>query len=228
MVRILLVEDDPVIAEGVREGLEEARFEVDVARDGADGLRMARDGDYALLILDVMLPRMDGRALCEELRARRVTTPILMLTARDALDDRVRGLEAGADDYLPKPFQFPELLARVRAQLRRDKIHRARVIRIADLEIDTDTRRVRRAGKEIALTGREYSLLEALAANEGRVLSREMIQEQVWRDDESFSGTVNVHITHLRKKIDEGHALKLIRTVYGSGYTLRGPDGGEE
>jgi DNA-binding response OmpR family regulator len=223
-VRLLVVEDDEVIAGLLKKGLEQARFSVDVAADGSAGLRMALDGAYGLIVLDVMLPGKDGWEVCTALRQRRVTTPILMLTARDAVDDRVRGLETGADDYLPKPFDFNELLARVRALLRRDKLHKTRVIRIADLEIDTTARRARRAGHDIPLTPREYSLLEALAANEGRVLTREMIQDRVWMDEESFSTTVNVHVANLRKKVDATHPVKLIQTVHGFGYTLRAPE----
>jgi len=226
-VNILVIEDDEVIAELVRMGLEEARFTVDVARDGASGLRMALKGEYALIILDLMLPGRDGWEICAALRARRRVVPILMLTARDGVEDRVRGLDTGADDYLPKPFDFGELLARVRALLRRDKVHRSRVIQIADLTIDTGGARVWRAGKEIRLTPREYTLLEALAANEGRVLTRELIQSRVWRDDESFSNTVNVHINALRRKIDADHDVKLIHTVHGMGYTLREPETGD-
>jgi DNA-binding response OmpR family regulator len=150
--------------------------------------------------------------------------PILMLTARDAVEDRVRGLDVGADDYLPKPFDFDELLARVRALLRRDKIHRTRVIQIGDLTLDTAATRVWRAGQEIRLTPREYTLLEALAANEGRVLTRDLIQTRVWRDEESYPHTVDVHINSLRRKIDAGHEAKLIHTVHGLGYILRSPD----
>jgi two-component system copper resistance phosphate regulon response regulator CusR len=146
-----------------------------------------------------------------------------MLTARDEVEERVRGLELGADDYLAKPFAFSELLARVRALLRRDKVHRTRVIRIADLEIDTTARRVRRGGAKIPLTPREYALLEALAANEGRTITREAILEQIWRDDESYSNTVSFHVASLRKKIDAGHDPKLIHTVHGIGYVLRDP-----
>jgi DNA-binding response OmpR family regulator len=219
-VRILLVEDDTVMADLIRMGLEEARFTVDVARDGNTGLQRALQGDYALLILDLMLPGMDGWSVCAALRARRRGVPILMLTARDAAADQVRGLDAGADDYLPKPFDFDVLVARVRALLRRDKVHRARVIHVADLTLDTGSSRVWRAGREIHLTPREYTLLEALAANEGRVLSREQIQSRVWLDEESYPRTVNVHINALRRKIDEGHPVKLIHTIYGMGYTL--------
>lgn len=223
-MRVLLIEDDEPIAEVVKAGLEEARLTVDVATDGETGLRMALGGEYAAIVLDLMLPRLDGWSVCRALRARRDTTPILMLTARDAVADRVQGLELGADDYLPKPFDFTELVARVRALLRRDRIHKSQVIRIADLEIDTASATVRRAGREVHLTPREFRLLEALAAHEGHVLSRERIQERVWGDAESYSNTVDVHITALRKKIDAGHEVKLIQTVHGIGYTVRTPD----
>jgi two-component system copper resistance phosphate regulon response regulator CusR len=226
-MKILLIEDEAAIAKVTRRGLEQARYVVDVAEEGAKGLEMALEGEYDLILLDLMLPGIDGWRICEELRARRRRTPILMLTARASVPDRVHGLEIGADDYLPKPFDFSELLARVQALLRRDKIHKARCIRIADLEIDTGQRRVTRAGQEIALSQREYQLLEALAANEGRVLTRETIQERVWMDDESYSNTVDVYIGLLRKKIDADHALKLIQTVRGLGYTLRRPDAEE-
>lgn len=223
-MRILVVEDDPVIAGLLRKGLEQANFEVEVVGDGQQGFSAARQPDIGLIVLDVMLPGMDGWAVCQGIRERRVTTPILMLTARDAIEDRVKGLEGGADDYLPKPFDFKELLARVRALLRRDKIHKTRVIRVADLEMDTSTRSVTRGGQEIQLTPREFSLLEALIVNEGRVLTREMIQDRIWLDDESFSNTVNVHVAHLRKKVDSAHPVKLIHTVHGVGYTLRSPE----
>jgi two-component system copper resistance phosphate regulon response regulator CusR len=226
-MRILLIEDEAPIAAVVKRGLETAqgsRFTVDVAADGETGLRMGLSGEYALIILDLMLPGRDGWSVCEALRGRRITTPVLMLTARDAVQDRVRGLETGADDYLPKPFDFTELLARVRALLRRDKVHKGRVIRIGDLEIDTVAGRVQRGGQEVHLTRREYTLLEALAANEGRVLSREVILERVWMDEDSYSNTVDVHIGLLRKKIDAGQPVRLIQTVHGVGYTLRAPD----
>jgi two-component system copper resistance phosphate regulon response regulator CusR len=227
-VKLLLVEDEAAIAAVVRQGLEEAHYVVDVAHDGRTGLDRALDEEYALILLDVMLPQMDGWTVCQALRARRNTTPILMLTARDAVGDRVRGLDLGADDYLPKPFDFDELLARVRALLRRDRVHKARSIRIVDLEIDTGLRRVARAGQEVPLTPREYSLLEALAVHEGQVLTREVIQERVWINEESFSNTVDVYIGMLRRKIDAGHAVKLIQTVHGVGYVLRGDSGSAE
>lgn len=223
-MRILLIEDDETISDLVAAGLGESRFEVDVAEDGETGLRMAVEGAYALVILDVMLPRRDGWSVCSELRARRYQSPILMLTARDAVEDRVHGFESGADDYLIKPFDFQELLARVRALLRRDRVHRSRVIRIGDLEIDTAAARVWRAGQEVRLTRREYELLEALAANEGRVLTREVIRDRVWMDEDSLSNTVDVHVASLRKKIDANAAVKLIQTVHGLGYMLEGPE----
>ena len=178
-MRLLLIEDDPGIAEVVQQGLGEAGFDIDLAVDGPSGLRQAIEQTYELIVLDLMLPGMDGLKICEELRLRRDTTPILMLTARDSVQDRVRGLENGADDYLPKPFDFDELLARVRALLRRDKIHKRRVIRISDLEIDTGNRSVKRSGLPIPLSPREYTLLEALAVREGQTLTRELILDRV-------------------------------------------------
>src|SRR6266508_3342991 len=209
-MKILLIEDEPGIAAVIRQGLVEAGYDVDVAEEGIAGLNMALRGEYALVVLDLMLPGMDGWQICQRLRARRNTVPILMLTARDAVDDRVRGLEMGADDYLAKPFVFRELKARVLALLRRDRIHKGKTLQIADMEIDMEAQRVTRAGQEIVLTQREYRLLEALATREGHVLSREMIQLQVWRDDESYSNTVDVHISALRRKIDSDRGGKLI------------------
>lgn len=217
-MRILLVEDEEGIAEAVRRGLEKANYQVDVTASGEEGLALARNGNYSLLILDVMLPDGDGCRICERLRRLRSPLPVLMLTARDAVSDRVRGLEAGADDYLIKPFDFSELLARVRAQLRRDKVHRKRMIEAGDLCIDTTARRVTRAGQEIALTPREYALLETLARAEGCVLTRELLQETVWADEEVYPNTVDVCIGHLRRKMDQGYPMKLIRTVHGVGY----------
>jgi DNA-binding response OmpR family regulator len=227
-MKILLIEDDEAITRLVRRGLERAGYTVDTAPNGTQGLAMALEGMYGLILLDLMLPGMDGWAICRELRERRRGVPILMLSARDAVPDRVRGLDLGADDYLPKPFEFPELLARVRALLRRDKVHRTRVIRVADLVLDTGQRQVTRAGKDIALSRREYDLLEALAGHQGQILTREVIQERVWADEDSYSNTVDVYIGLLRKKIDNGHAQKLIQTVRGVGYTLRIPDEGRE
>lgn len=223
-MKVLVIEDDTPIAAVVRRGLEEARYGVTVVSDGTRGLRLALEEEYALIILDLMLPGLNGWKVCETLRSQRVTTPILMLTAREGVHDRVRGLEIGADDYLPKPFDFTELLARVRALLRRDKLHKTRVLRVADLEIDTGSRRITRAGQEVILTPREYELLEALATNEGRVLTRDLILNQVWSNEDSYSNTVDVHIGTLRRKIDTGHADRLIHTVRGLGYVLKRPD----
>jgi two-component system copper resistance phosphate regulon response regulator CusR len=222
-MRILLIEDDTGIARVIKRGLEQAQYDVDVAHDGAQGLEMALEGSYALLILDLMLPGMDGRQVCEELRNRRSKIPMLMLTALGTLEDRVHGLELGADDYLVKPFEFPELIARVRALVRRDRLHRTRVIHVGDLEIDTALHRVTRAGMEIGLSHREYELLEGLAAREGQVLSREAIHERIWMDEDTYSNTVDVYIGLLRKKIDAGHDIKLIQTIRGVGYAVRRP-----
>ena len=226
-MKILLVEDDEGIATMIRRGLEATNYQVDVASNGEEGLRAARSAVYSLLILDLMLPGRDGLSICRELRASRDRVPILMLTARDTIADRVLGFDSGADDYLPKPFDFQELVARVRALLRRDKMHRSRVIRVADLEIDTSRRMVSRAGREIGLSHREYDLLEALAAYEGQILTREAIQERIWMDEESASNTVDVYIGLLRKKVDAAHDIKLIQTVRGVGYTLRSPESEE-
>lgn len=223
-MKILLVEDDQLIRNVVKRGLEkEHQFTVEVAEDGVTGLQMALEAEYAMILLDIMLPGMDGWRICEELRAKRIQTPILMLTARDAVQDRVYGLELGADDYLPKPFDFSELQARIRALLRREKPYKARVMHIADLTIDTTTHRVTRSNDEIHLTPREYSLLEALARNVGHVLSRDTIQYRVWNDDNSTSNTAEVYIGLLRKKIDANYTLKLIQTIHGEGYMLVAP-----
>ena len=220
-MRILIVEDDRGISAMIRRGLEQAGYVVDSAADGARGLNMALARPYSAIVLDIMLPGMDGWTVCQELRTRRNQTPILMLTARDEVQDRIKGLDAGADDYLPKPFDFRELMARVRSLVRRDKVHKSRIIRIADLEIDSAKRKVTRAGQEVGLSNREYELLEALAAHEGQVLTREAIQARVWMDEDSFSNTVDVYIAMLRKKIDRDHPVKLIQTVRGVGYSLR-------
>ncbi len=227
-MKLLLIEDDPGIADVMISGLTEAGYSVLHFADGTEGLEAATVDSYDLIVLDLMLPGTNGLAICEALRDRRDTTPILMVTARDSVQDRVRGLEDGADDYLPKPFEFDELVARVRALLRRDKVHKRRVIRIADMEIDTGTKRVFRGSKEIFLSPREYTLLEALAAREGQTLTREIILERVWMDEDSYSNTVDVYIGALRKKVDAGQEVRLIHTVHGQGYVLRSPLSPEE
>ena len=223
MANLLLVEDNADLAERLVHGLARAGYEVSAAADGPGGLAAALAGDYHLVILDVMLPGLDGYEVCARLRAARRAVPVLMLTALDGVDDRVRGLDAGADDYLGKPFDFGELLARVRALLRRGQAVRARVVSVADLTIDTGARSVRRAGVELRLTPREYDLLEALATNPGRTVSREEILETIWRDDRSYSDTISVHVSSLRRKVDGDSAVKLIETVHGVGYVLRDP-----
>jgi len=227
-MKLLLIEDDERIASVVKRGLEEARYQVDLARDGREGLEMALDDGYSLVILDLMLPGKSGWEVCETMRRQGVSTPILMLTARDAVPDRVKGLELGADDYLTKPFDFAELLARVRSLLRREAVHKGRVLKIADLEIDTGAYRVTRGGREVPLSWREYTLLEALAINEGRTLTRDVILSRVWASDETYSNTVDAYIRLLRKKIDQGYPTKLIHTVHGIGYVLRRPESDEE
>lgn len=222
-MRILLIEDDDAIAGMVQQGLEQAKYQVDRVSDGKSGLDLAAGSTYNLIVLDVMLPKMDGWSVCEALRRSGNRVPILMVTARDAVNDRIYGLDSGADDYLTKPFDFNEFLARVRALLRRERVHRTRIIRVGDLEIDTAQRRVTRAGTDIGLSHREYELLEALAANEGRVLTREMIQERIWMNEEATPSTVDVYIGLLRKKVDAGYEHKLIQTIHRVGYTLRGP-----
>ena len=223
-MRILLVEDEEDLGAIIKQGLEAVRHTVEWETNGEEGLRRALAFDYDLIILDLMLPGRDGWSICQSLRSRRNRTPILMLTARGDLDDRVRGLELGADDYLAKPFAFKELRARVAALLRRDVVRKSAVIEIDDLVIDTRSRRVERAGIEVNLTPREYSLLEALAQREGEVLSREWVYEHVWSDSDSYSNTIEVHLSSLRRKIDSDRPIRLIRTVPGFGYSLHAPE----
>ncbi len=223
MIKVLIVEDTESIARMIERGLKADGYTTMLAGDGLQAMEMLREATYNLIVLDLMLPKLDGWQVCERLRESGNKIPILMLTARDSVDDKVRGLDTGADDYLAKPFAFPELSARVRALLRRDKVHKTRVIKVADLTIDTAQRRVERAGHEIGLSHREYELLEALAAHESQVLTRETIQERIWMDEDSYSNTVDVYINMLRKKVDAAYPVKLIQTVRGAGYTLRVP-----
>ena len=220
-MRLLLIEDERKVAEFVARGLREERYAVDVAGDGLTGWDRATTVDYDLIILDLMLPGLNGTELLRRLRRRNSPAAILVLTARDATRDKVENFEAGADDYLTKPFAFAELLVRIKALLRRPPSSRNHVLRVADLEVDRLTQQVRRAGKRIELTAKEYGLLEYLAAHAGRVLTRTMIIEHVW--DESFEGLTNivdVYVRHLREKVDQPHEQKLIRTVRGTGYSL--------
>jgi len=224
-MRILIVEDEPGIANFVRQGLSEAGYAVDVARDGEEGLAYALAADYDALVLDIMLPEMDGLELLRELRHRGRKTPTLMLTARDTVDDRVEGLDAGADDYLVKPFAFPELLARVRALLRRPPLQMGTVLAVGDLEMDTASREVRRGDRLIELSPREYAVLEYLMRHPNQVLTRTQIGEHVWNFDFFHeSNVVDVYIGYLRRKIDRGSDLAVIHTVRGVGYRLSAGD----
>lgn len=223
-MRLLLVEDEARMARFIARGLREQAYAVDLATDGEVALYQAAVNTYDAIILDVMLPRRDGFTVCRELRAGGVRVPVLMLTARDAVEDRIQGLDTGADDYLTKPFAFGELLARLRALLRRGAELRPSIIEVADLVIDTHGQRAARGGNALALTAKEYSLLEYLARNEGRVVGREEIAEHVWDEKfDPFSNLIEVYINRLRRKVDGPSGLPLIHTRRGAGYVLRVP-----
>jgi DNA-binding response OmpR family regulator len=220
-MRLLLVEDEEKVAVFVVRGLEAERFAVDVAADGRSAIELSNAYQYDLVILDLMLPEVSGTEVLRRIRQDDSHVPVLVLTARDALGDKVEHFELGADDYLTKPFAFAELLVRVKALLRRGAVSRSNVLRVADLELDRLSQQVKREGQRIELTGKEYALLEYLMLNAGRVLSRTMIIEHVW--DQSFDGATNivdVYVRHLRNKVDEGYGRKLIRTVRGVGYAI--------
>jgi heavy metal response regulator len=219
-MRVLVVEDELRVRSFLERGLQEAGFAVDVAADGEDGMRLALVHPYDAIVLDLMLPKRDGLSVLRELRGAGRATPVLVLTARDEVDDRVRGLDAGADDYLPKPFAFAELLARVRALLRRGTA-RPSLLEIGDLRIDLLSRKAVRAGVKLELTQKEFALLEYLARHEGEVVTRTMISEHVWdMNFDSFSNVIDVYIRYLRRKIDEPFGTKLIHTRRGVGYVL--------
>jgi DNA-binding response OmpR family regulator len=224
-MRILIVEDEPKLAKLVKQVLEEELYLAEVAPDGEEGLDMALAGGYDLLILDLMLPKMDGVQICRELRRERNNVPVLMLTARDGIPDRVGGLDAGADDYLTKPFSFDELLARVRALIRR-RWHPEDltnpILKLADLELNLQTHQVRRAGKTVELTTKEYMLLEYMLRNAGQVLTREQILNNVWEYDfEANSNVVDIYVHYLRNKLEGPHFPNLIQTLRGRSYNLR-------
>ena len=221
-MRILLIEDEAKLSSFIKRGLVAERYAVDVAADGKSGLELARTYQYDLIILDLMLPGMDGGEVLRRVRKENSSVPVLILSARDSVQDKVSHMEIGADDYLTKPFAFAELLVRIKALMRRGPVNRASTIRVSDLELDRLSQQVKRAGHRIDLTAKEYALLEYLMSNAGRVLSRNMIIEHVW--DQSFDGITNivdVYIRHLRNKVDSGHDSKLLRTVRGVGYTIR-------
>lgn len=227
-MRILLVEDDPVIASSLSKGLREEAYAVDLAMDGDAAVYQAAVNPYDAIVLDVLLPKRDGFAVLREVRRRGLSTPVLMLTARDAVRDRIEGLDTGADDYLTKPFEFGELLARLRALLRRGPALSPAVLRVGDLELDTHAQRVTRAGRKLALTTREYALLEFLARNAGRVVGRAEISDHVWDDNyDPLSNLIESYINRLRKKLDAPGLPPLIHTRRGAGYSLtESPPGG--
>jgi two-component system copper resistance phosphate regulon response regulator CusR len=221
-LKILIVEDEPKTGDYLRQGLREAGFTVDLVQDGLDGLHLGIEGDQDLIILDVMLPRMDGWGVLQALTQAGITTPVIFLTAKDQVEERVRGLELGAADYLVKPFSFAELLARVRNVLRRGPAAtESSVLQVADLEVDLLRRRVSRAGKRIDLTPKEFGLLELLVRRQGEVLPRSLIASLVWdMNFDSDTNVIEVAMRRLRAKVDEGFEVRLIQTVRGMGYVL--------
>ena len=225
-MKILIVEDEIKTGEYLRQGFREAGFNADLVRTGMDGLHMAQEGDHDLIILDVMLPGMDGWQVLKSLRRNGQEMPVLFLTAKDHVDDRIKGLELGADDYLVKPFSFAELLARVRTILRRGRNGtEVTVLQVADLELDLLRRRVIRSGKRIDLTAMEFGLLELLMRRQGEVLPRSLIASQVWdMNFDSDSNLIEVAMRRLRAKVDDAYEVKLIQTVRGMGYVLEAPE----
>ena len=223
-MRLLVIEDEQKVANFIKQGLEEEGYAVDHAADGVSGLQMALEGLHDVIVLDVMLPKLDGLSVLQQLRQANVTTPVLLLTVRATIEDKVLGLDAGADDYLTKPFAFEEFVARVRALLRRRAETAPPILQVADLALDPARRVVSRGDKKIELTPREFTLLDYFMRNPDRVLTRTMIANRVW--DYTFDTTTNVidvYVNYLRKKIDTGHDTKLLHTVRGVGYVMRVP-----
>jgi two-component system copper resistance phosphate regulon response regulator CusR len=221
-MRILVVEDEKRIADFIARGLKEEHYAVDIAYDGEQGLYLSEINPYDLMIFDIMLPKYDGVDICRKLRSKKINTPILMLTARAAVKDKVTGLNAGADDYLTKPFSFEELLARVKVLLRRLAPNKTSVLKVADLELNQLNHDVKRMNKAIILTAKEFALLEYLMLHVSQVISRSMISEHVWNEQfDSMSNVIDVHVRNLRNKVDDGFKKKLIHTMRGSGYILK-------
>jgi heavy metal response regulator len=221
-MKILVVEDEKKVAKFLQQGLEEEHYTVDIAGDGEQGEKLAETGGYDLVILDIFLPNKDGIAVLRSLRAKKLTVPVLMLTAKSSTEDKVEGLDSGADDYLTKPFAFAELLARTRSLLRRGATEKTTLLRVADLHLDTVSHKARRGEKVIDLTGREYALLEYFMRNLNRVLTRTIISEHIWSYNfDTGTNVIDVYINHLRSKIDDGYEKKLLHTVRGVGYVLK-------
>ena len=221
-MRILVVEDEKKVSAFIKKGLEEETYAVDVAHDGEEGLYLASESQFDLIILDLMLPKLNGLEVLTKLREKKVATPIILLTAKDSVEDKVTGLNKGADDYLTKPFAFSELLARVRSLLRRGSGDTKTLLQVADLTLDLVSHKVKREDMEMELTGKEYSLLEYFMRNEGKVLTRTMIAEHVWDYNfDTFTNVIDVYINHLRKKIDKDYPKKLLHTLRGVGYVMR-------
>jgi two-component system copper resistance phosphate regulon response regulator CusR len=226
-VRILVVEDEIKLAKALKEGLESDRYQVSVVHTGEEGFYAVHEQAFDLVILDVMLPGRNGLEILSTLRRQGNTTPVLLLTAKDAVEDRVRGLDVGADDYLVKPFAFPELLARIRALLRRGKADTPEKLKLADLEVNSAERSVVRSGKTLDLTPREFDLLEYLLRHQGRVVSREMLARDIWKEPDRFTpldNVIDVHVARLRRKVDDQFEKKLVQTVRGVGFVLREDD----
>jgi heavy metal response regulator len=221
-MNILVVEDEKKVAKLLQQGLEEEHYSVDIANDGEEGEQRAVAGGYDLIILDILLPKKDGVTLLRDLRSKRITTPVLMLTAKSSTEDKVEGLDSGADDYLTKPFAFAELLARVRSLLRRGSADKSTILKVGDLQLDTVSHRAKRGEAVIELTGKEYALLEYFMRNVDRVLTRTIISEHIWNYNfDTGTNVVDVYINHLRSKVDDGYDKKLLHTVRGVGYVLK-------
>jgi heavy metal response regulator len=221
-MRILIIEDEKKVAKLLQQGLEEERYTVDVAYDGESGSQLILSETFDLIILDILLPKKDGITVLKEIRSKKINTPVLMLTAKSSIDDKVEGLDAGADDYLTKPFSFAELLARVRSLLRRGTVEKSTTMKVVDLHLDTVAHKAKRGEKIIELTGKEYALLEYFMRNVNRVLTRALISEQIWNYNfDTGTNVIDVYINHLRSKIDDGFEKKLLHTVRGIGYVLK-------